>query len=80
MDNIVAVQKKGLSKSVNVGKSDSASLTWHHETVLQRRQEVRVRFSVDQILLDQLKHLAGTFSFYMDLRGCSKRFAFSDFS
>lgn len=45
-----------------------ASLTWHHKTVLQCGQEVRVGFSVVQMLLDKLKHLAGTFSFYMDLR------------
>ena len=43
-------------------------LTWHHETVLQCRQEVGIRLSVVQVLLDQLKHLAGTFSIDMDLR------------
>lgn len=44
----------------------AALLVGHHETVLQCRQQVRVRFSVAQMSLDHLKHLAGTFSFYMD--------------
>lgn len=51
------------------GASQGVGLTRHHETVLQRRQEVRVRLGVHQVLLDQIKHLAGTFRFYVDLRG-----------
>lgn len=43
------------------------SVTWHHETVLQRWEEMRISLSMHEILLDQVKHLTGTFSFYMDL-------------
>lgn len=48
--------------------------TGHHEAVLQCRQQVRVRFGVAQMLLDQLKHLACTFCFHMNLRQCKERY------
>lgn len=62
-------ESAGLMGNLKGGRITGSRLTRHHETVLQRRQQVRVRLGVHQVLLDQIKHLAGTFSFYMDLRG-----------
>lgn len=48
-------------------------LTGHQEAVLQGREQVRVCFSVDQVLLNLLKHLAGTLGLHMDLKEGSSR-------
>lgn len=42
-------------------------LTGHEEAVLQRRQQVRVCFCVDQVLLDLVEHLAGALGLHVDL-------------
>lgn len=42
-------------------------LTGHEEAVLKRRQQVRVCFCVDQVLLDLVKHLAGALGLHVDL-------------
>lgn len=51
-------------------------LTGHEEAVLQRRQQVRVCFCVDQVLLDLVKHVAGALGLNVDLEeGSSREFS-----
>lgn len=43
------------------------TLTWHLQAVLENREEMRVGICVAQLLLNQLKHLAGALRVHMRL-------------